>query len=164
MNWEPTASGLTVNSDKGWAPLHLQEPQVPQHLFKFCGMWRPAEQTQYLFLGCDPLLVPLPPGRVVDVEERFVTCGDSARSEELRTETGFNPGTSVWPQLLCELSPVTGLSSVFCRTRRLLCPNPRNGSTCRYTENKRKTRFFCLIDLLPPAGSKPLLQQNNIDW
>lgn len=73
--------------------------QVPQHLFRW--LIRSVERgdqlnrPQYLFLGCDPLLVPLPPGWVVDVEECFVSCGDSARSEELRTETRLNPGTSV---------------------------------------------------------------------
>lgn len=39
---------------------------------------------RYLFLSCDPLLVSLPPGRVVDVEERFVSCGDSTGSEQLK--------------------------------------------------------------------------------
>lgn len=38
----------------------------------------------YLFLSRHPLLVPLPPGWVVDVLERFVSRRDSARSEQLR--------------------------------------------------------------------------------
>lgn len=38
----------------------------------------------YLFLSCNPLLVSLSPGWVVDVKECFVSCGDSTRSEQLK--------------------------------------------------------------------------------
>lgn len=38
----------------------------------------------YLLLGCHPLLIPLSPGRVVDMQEGLVARCDASRSEQLR--------------------------------------------------------------------------------
>ena len=46
-----------------------------------------ADQYSYLFLSRHPLLVSLPPGWVVDVEESFVPGRDSTRPEQLRGKT-----------------------------------------------------------------------------
>lgn len=53
-------------------------------------------RTPYLFLSSHPLLVPLPPGRVVDVVEGFISCSDSTRSEELqrRNQVCWSDGRS----------------------------------------------------------------------
>lgn len=64
-------------------PARKQEPGLVNN-------WRWKLQLRltlgrYLFLGRDPLLVSLPPRRVVDVKECFVPCGDSTRSEQLKT-------------------------------------------------------------------------------
>lgn len=54
----------------------------------------------YLFLRGDPLLVSLPPGRVVDVEEGFVSRCDSTRSEELQSEGENRRRGLMWSNVL----------------------------------------------------------------
>lgn len=70
---------------------HHDSPSTIQQL----SLTRKDVWGQYLFLSCHPLLVPLPPGRVMYVEEGFVSCSNSTRSEQLKkTEERVKP----WPR------------------------------------------------------------------
>ena len=64
----------------------------------------------YLLLSGDSLLVSLPPGRVVDVEEGFISCRDASRSEQLQRNT-----TNTKVMFICGalLRPVDVLSDQF---------------------------------------------------